>query len=129
MDPVTIHLPNPRLRLPTGHILRIQVAKVKVMDSFVIRRGRVFPMVQDSEEYLLFLNNSNPNIVIVIAAPTGTRPAVYPINAWLPLRTHWGYGNGSTAYDKGYPITVMVVVVFVVIVVVPVPEVDLVRRL
>ena len=47
------------------------------MDGFGIRRGRVFPQVQDSEEYLLFSTDSNPdpNIFIVIPSPPGTGPA------------------------------------------------------
>ena len=99
------------------------------MDGFEILWGRVFSVLQDSEEYLLFSTNSNSNPNIVISAPPDTGPAASNLPARQPLRPRWVYGSGSGAYDNGDPVAMVVVVVFVVIVVVPVPEVNLGRRL
>ena len=101
------------------------------MDGFGIRRGGVFPLVQDSEGYLIFLTNSNPdpNIVNVITSSPGTGPAAYPLPVRPTTRPHGGAGCGSGVYNNGDPVSVVEVVVFVVIVAVPVPEVDIVCHL
>ena len=101
------------------------------MYSFGIRQGRVFPLVQDSESYLLFVinYNPNPNIVIIVPLPPGTRPAASSLPARLPQRPRGGVGHGSGTSDNGNPVVVVVVVVIIVIVVVSVPEVDIGYRL
>ena len=85
-----IHLPHPCMLIPTGRVPQVQLGQGKFMEGFVIRQGREFPLVQYSEKYLLFLNNSNPNpnIVIVIMAHPGTGPASSPLPTRPPLRPH-----------------------------------------
>ena len=45
-----IYLLHPQLWIPTGCVLRVHMGQGKVMDGFGVRRGRVFPQVQDGEE-------------------------------------------------------------------------------
>ena len=98
------------------------------MVGFGIRWGRVFTQVQDSEEYLLFLTNSNPNpnIFIVIPPSHGTGPAEPYLPVQLPPIPRRGVGCGSSTSENVDPFAVVVVVVSFVIVFVPVPvpEVD-----
>ena len=102
------------------------------MDGFEIQQGRVFTQVKDSEKYVLFLTNSNPNhnIVIIIPAPPGTRPDASPLQAGTSPSTRVGVGHGSGASDSRNLVSVVVVVVvFIVIVVVLVHEFDIGCRL
>ena len=115
----------------TGRILHVQVGQGKVRAGLGIQWDRVFYLVHFSEDYVLFLTNSNtdPKSFIVIVSPPGPKPAAYPLPNRPPPRLCWGAGRGSSASYNGYPVPVVVVVVFVIIVVVPVTKVDLGRRL
>ena len=110
-----------------GCALHVQVVHIKVMDSFGRRQGRLFPLVQDSEEYLLFLTNSNPNPnnVIVITKPHVTGLAAPRLPKRPPSRPRWEAGLGRGVSDKKYPVAVVVVVFFVVNFVILVPEVNI----
>ena len=99
------------------------------MNSFGIQRGRLFPLVQDSEKYVLFLTNSNPDPNIIITEPSMPGPAAYPLPVRRPSRLRGGAGRGRGASDNRDLVDVVVLVVSVVIVFVPVPEVDLGNRL
>ena len=114
-----------------GRILRVQMLQGKVMDSFRIRRGRVFSQFQDSEDYLLFLTNSNPdpNFFIIIPAPPCTGIAASPLPVRPPSRPRGGVVYSNSASNNRDPVDVVVVVVFIVIVVIPVPKIDTSIRL
>ena len=94
------------------------------MSFFLIRHGRLFTLVQDSEEYILFPPNHDPNsnIIIVVTAPLRPGTAVSCLTARKYPRLCWGARRGGVMCNNGYLISVAVVVVFVVIGVVPIPE-------